>query len=772
MNVIFLNIDRKKSMRKLLIVESPAKAKTINKYLGNDWVVLASFGHVRDLPRKSGSIDVDNNFQPTYQIIAKNKKHVDAIIAQAKQCEEIYLATDQDREGESISWHIKEILIAKKLVAKKVLKRVTFNEITKNAILNAINNSRELDLNLVEAQVARLTLDYLIGFNISPLLWRKIKPKLSAGRVQSPALRLICEREQEIKAFIPEDYFNINARLDKDKMKLIAKIIAFDGKKIEQKSIKNKQEVESICNILSQEEFAKVTNIIKKQKKKNPSPPFITSSLQIDASRKLGFYTDKTMKVAQNLYEGIDVGNEVVGLITYMRTDSVNLSQDAITEIRHYIQNKYDKKYLPSNPIIYKSKVKNAQEAHEAIRPTSIYRTPESLRQHLTSEQFKLYELIWLRTLASQLSPAILDTTSVDLELGKGLFRINGVSVNFDGFMCLYNEEKAEEDDDNEDNQKLPYMSINDKLLVEEVFFTQHQTQPKPRYTEALLVKSLEELGIGRPSTYASIISTLKKREYVMMDKKKFIPTDIGMIVSQFLTTHLPKYVDLQFTANLEDTLDEISNGKLDKLPIIKSFWIDLKTTIDEKQNISRTDLIAEKLDESCPQCGNGLIIRLGKYGRFIGCSGYPECKYMRKVESEANEGNNQPEAIEDRVCPKDEGELLIRNGKYGKFIACKNYPKCKYIENINDKTNSDYESVKCPNCSNGNIVARKNRYGNWFYACDSYPTCKTIYNHKPINKVCPKCQFGFLIHKITKRYGIQNICPSCDFSENLQLSE
>lgn len=755
-------------MKKLLIVESPAKAKTINKYLGADWVVLASFGHVRDLPKKNGSIDVDNNFQPFYQIIAKNKKHVDSIITEAKKCDEIYLATDQDREGESISWHIQQILFDKKL-NNKIIKRVTFNEITKNTILNAINNHRELDLNLIEAQVARLTLDYLIGFNISPLLWRKIKSKLSAGRVQSPALRLICEREDEIKKFIPEDYYNVIANLNKNNIKLVAKLVSFNGEKIEQKTIKSIDVAENICKNISNLSKAKVTNIIKKQKKKNPLPPFITSSLQIDASRKLGFYTDKTMKIAQNLYEGVDIGSEVVGLITYMRTDSVNLASVALDEIRNYIKDNFASSYLPDKILVYKAKIKNAQEAHEAIRPTSIYRTPASIKQYLTVEQFKLYELIWLRTLASQLNGAILDTISVDLTIGDAIFRLNGISISFDGFMKLYAEEKNE-DDELEDTQKLPELLMGEELDVIKIFFTEHQTMPKPRYTEALLVKELEELGIGRPSTYASIISTLKKREYVMMDKKKFIPTDIGSVVSQFLKTHLPKYVDLKFTANLEDTLDEISNGNIEKLPILKSFWHDLKTTIEEKQNISRTELIAEKLEENCPECGKGLIVRLGKYGKFVGCSGYPECKYMRKIDMDDNgdHENIKPEVIEGRTCPKDSGELLIRNGKYGKFIACSNYPKCKYIENLVKNEEFSIDNVKCPNCKDGNIVAKKNRYGNWFYACDNYPNCKTIYNHKPIVQDCPQCQFPLMIHKVTKRYGIQNVCPSCDFCENL----
>ncbi len=764
-------------VKKLLIVESPAKAKTINKYLGDEYKVIASFGHVRELPRKSGSIDVDHDFTPKYQIIARNKKHVDEIISSSKECDEIYLATDPDREGEAIAWHIQEILEDVKNIAHKKIQRVAFNEITKTAILDAVNTPRGLDLNLVYAQQARVTLDYLIGFNISPLLWRKIRTGLSAGRVQSPALRLICEREEEIKAFIPEDYFTVLLHTHKEVKKLVAKLIEYDKKKIETKTINQKKNAEEICNNLSKIKTATVVNIAKKQKKKNTLPPFITSSLQIESARRLGFATDKTMKVAQTLYEGVDIGNESVGLISYMRTDSVNLSVQALDEIRDYITTNYPKEYLPAQPVKFVSKVKNAQEAHEAIRPTSIQRTPESIKKYLSPDQYKLYELIWLRALASQFMPAILDTTAIDIKVGNGIFRVNGILVNFDGFMRVYQEEKDEvEGNENtnvegDENIRLPELKVDEELPVDKINFTEHQTEPKPRYSEASLVKSLEELGIGRPSTYASIISTLKKREYVIMDKKRFIPTDIGSIVSTFLTNHLTNYVDYKFTANLEDTLDDISNGTKNKLPILEKFWLELKTIIEEKKGIGRTELIAEKLEENCPQCGKQLLMRLGKYGKFIGCSGYPECNYMRKVDKTGADGEvveqEEPEVIEGRVCPKDGGVLLIRKGRYGKFISCKNYPKCKFIENL-DKPADDGPQVLCPECKKGHIVQKKNRYGNWFYACNNYPDCKTLFNHKPLDEKCPSCGYAVLMHKITKRYGEQKVCPKCEFCENL----
>jgi DNA topoisomerase-1 len=808
--------------QQLLIVESPAKAKTINKYLGDTFKVIASFGHIRSLPTKSGSIDTAHNFAPNYQIIAKNKKHVDEILASGKDATQIYLATDPDREGEAIAWHIAEILKQNKKTAKIPITRVTFHEITKLAILDAINHPRDLDMNMVEAQEARMTLDYLMGFNISPLLWRKIRPGLSAGRVQSPALRLICEREIEIKNFIPEDYFCVKLLTKKNTTPITARLVEYtsvkDGalhiQKIETKTINQKIMAQEICDILSKNDKNKIAivhNITKKEKKKNALPPFITSSLQIEASRRLGSNADKTMRVAQSLYEGIDIGHETIGLISYMRTDSVNLSEQALSDIREYIQQNYAPEFLPQAANKFVSKVKNAQEAHEAIRPTNIKLTPESLKKHLTPDQYKLYELIWLRALASQFAPAILDTTAIDFKVAtdnneysgysgySGIFRANGIVIKFPGFLKVYNEEKGEQGErygqnssisattanqnsnnnstnDNDDANNatiLPPLTLNEELPVNQIDFTEHQTEPKPRYSEASLLKTLEDLGIGRPSTYAGIFSTLKKREYVIMDKKRFIPTDIGSIVSQFLANHLTQYVDYQFTAHLEDTLDNISNGQTKKLPVLQKFWQELTQIIKEKQEIPRDDLTGEKLDENCPECGKQLLIRLGKYGKFIACSGYPECKYMRKLSTGGADGDEvvkiEPEIIEGRTCPKDDGVLVIRTGRYGKFISCKNYPKCKFIENL-DQPADDGSQITCPECKTGHIVTKKNRYGNWFYACNRYPECKTLFNHKPLDEKCPnsECDSPILLHKITKRYGEQKVCPKCDFCENI----
>lgn len=748
--------------RNLLIVESNAKAKTISKYLDGEFKVLASFGHVRDLPKKNGSIDVKNAFAPKYQLVAKNKKHVDDIIAAAKESDKIYLASDQDREGEAIAWHIEEILRESNVTKGRQIVRITFNEITKPAIIEAVKNPRQIDFNLVDAQQARLTLDYLIGFNVSPLLWRKIKPGLSAGRVQSPALRLICEREDEIKKFVPEDYFGIHLNTHKGKIKVRAKLVEFAKEKLDVKSIKTEDRANEIVTAFANEKEAQIIKITKKQKKKNPPAPFITSSLQIEASRQLGFTTDRTMRVAQTLYEGIALNRETVGLITYMRTDSVQLSSLAVDEIREYIGQNFDSKYLPAKANTFVNKSKNAQEAHEAIRPTSILRTPDSVKAFLNPDQFKLYELIWRRTLACQFSSALLDTTAVDIKLKDGIFRANGVTVNFDGFMRVYQE--IIEDVVNEDEEaKLPILDEGEILPVDAIEITAHQTEPKPRFTEASLLKALEELGIGRPGTYVSIFATLKKREYVMMDKKRFIPTDIGEVVNKFLTDHLTKYVDFQFTAKLEDTLDNIAVGSQAKLPILNQFWEELESIVAEKQNISKMELTSEQLDENCPKCGKHLISRFGKYGRFIGCSGYPDCDYMRKVDKDGNsEEIAPPEEVPGRVCPKDGGKLLIRNGRFGKFISCANYPKCKHIENINAPEVEN--AITCPECNKGKVVPKKGRFGV-FYSCNNYPECKTIFKYEPIAESCPACHYKAMMVHTTKTKGTQHICPKCKHS-------
>ena len=734
--------------KKLFIVESPAKAKTISKYLGADFIVIASYGHVCGFLRKSGVIDVENNFKATYVVSDKQQKYVNNIINAAKKCDTVYLATDPDREGEAISSHIKDFILAEQ--PHILIKRVVFSAITKTSVLQSLNNYRDVDDRVVDAQYTRSVLDYLIGFNISPLLWRKIKRGLSAGRVQSPALRLICEREEEIKAFIPEDYYTIDLHGKHNDTTIIASLFQFKECKVDNSDNKltDLKVASDIVTELKKAQQAIVSDITAKKKKQKPYPPYITASLLIDAARKLYFSTDKTMKIAQTLYEGVALGNNQVGLITYMRTDSVNLTTESIQAIRDFITHNYATNYLPKTPHKYVKKSKYAQEAHEAIHPTDIFLTPDSIKQYLNNEQYKLYDLIWKRALASQLSFAQILTTRIECCVENDyLFKLSGSQVLFDGFRLLYN-------DDNEDEIIVPDLKKGDVIDIEDIKLHSHTTQPKPRYNEGSLIKQLEQLGIGRPSTYPVIVSTLKKREYVQVEKRVFTPTDIGLIVSKFLFEHFNKYVDYKFTAALENKFDDIANGNLDKLDTMQHFWQELSTMIEHTNNtVKRSELLVEELDDNCPLCNNKLVSRFGKYGKFIGCSNYPECKYIAS-------NNAEPKVVPDRVCPNDNGELVIHQGKYGSFIACKNYPKCKYIENQDELIGVDCPSKSC----NGKLVMKKSRrYGKIFYSCNQYPNCKVIFNKKPLNEFCQKCNNIMLLSE-TKRYGTRKICSKCDF--------
>ena len=657
-------------MSKLLIVESPSKAKTLKKYLGSKFEVLASYGHVRDLIPKTGAVETDNNFKMNYAIIERNSRHVDEIARAVKKSNEVYLATDPDREGEAISWHILEILNEKKLTKDKLIKRVIFQEITKSAIELAIEHPRDISMPLVNAQQARRALDYLVGFNLSPLLWKKIKRGLSAGRVQSPALRLIIEREIEIEKFISQEYWTIHLDSLKAKHKFQAKLIQLDNKKVEQFTITSKENHESIVGKLLLESAGKtkVARIEKKQRMRNPAPPFTTSTLQQESVRKLGFTTSRAMRIAQQLYEGIDVGSGTVGLITYMRTDSLTLSNEAMNQIRGYIQINFDADYLPKAPIFYKTKSKNAQEAHEAIRPTDISRTPQSLIGKLSPEQFKLYEMIWKRSLASQMTPAKFDAVSVDLSIASeaNLFRATGQTLIFPGFIAIYTESLDDASNEDEDSPKLPPLETGEILTVDKIYGDQHFTEPPPRYSEASLVKSLEEYGIGRPSTYASIISTLQDREYVILDKKRFMPTDVGRVVNKFLTEHFTRYVDYDFTAGLESSLDEIAENNKEWEPLLKTFWDDFNKTILEKSNIDRAEITQEAIDEDCPKCNKPLFSRLGRRGKFIGCSGYPDCDYTRNVNGDSSNPNEPVLVCKDPETGKD---VLLLSGPYGPYL-------------------------------------------------------------------------------------------------------
>ncbi len=755
----------------LLIVESPSKAKTLKKYLGDGFEVVASYGHVRDLVPKTGAVDPENAFAMKYQLVERNAKHVDVLTKAVKGADEILLATDPDREGEAIAWHIVELLKEKKLLKKKPLKRVVFYEITQKAVKAAIEQPREIAMPLVNAQQARRALDYLVGFNLSPLLWRKIRRGLSAGRVQSPALRLIVERELEIEAFTSQEYWSLHLDSRKGKQKFSAKLFQFEGKKLDQFDINNAgSSDEVLAKLKAAGDKAIVEAVEKRKKTRQPAAPFTTSTLQQEAVRKLGFTADRAMRVAQQLYEGIDIGGGAVGLITYMRTDSVNLAGEALEEIRGYIQNNFEPEYLPKAIVTYKNKSKNAQEAHEAVRPTSILRTPQEMKKSLTPDQAKLYEMIWKRALACQMSPAKFDTVSLDISLGgsENLFRASGQVMVFPGFIAVYLEDVDEEPSaDEEGEAKLPPLEVGEAIPVDKLFGDQHFTQPPPRYSEASLVKTLEEHGIGRPSTYASIMSTLVKREYVELDKKRFTPTDVGRIVNKFLTEHFTRYVDYDFTAKLEDQLDFIAEGKLEWLPVLKEFWDGFSAQLEEKKNIERKDITTEAMDEACPKCGKPLNLRLGKRGRFVGCSGYPECDYTRNAnETEAERAAAPgPEILEGRVCPKCESALVLKSGPYGKFIGCSNYPKCRFIEPLEKPKDS---GVECPECKKGSLIERKSRYGKMFYSCNTYPDCKYAVWNPPVNEPCPKCKWRLLTIKITKRRGTEKVCAQkeCGYVE------
>ena len=649
----------------LLIVESPAKAKTLKKYLGKDFEVLASYGHVRDLVPKSGAVDPDNGFAMQYETIARNSKHVDAIAKAAAEADNILLAPDPDREGEAIAWHISELLKAKRALKGKNMKRVVFYEITQSAVQEAVAHPREISLPLVNAQQARRALDYLVGFSLSPLLWRKIRPGLSAGRVQSPALRLIVERELEIEKFKSQEYWSVHLDSQKNTLPFTAKLFQYQGKKLDQLSIGSQAEYDAIYAKLTDAKLPpKVVRVEKRGKQRYAAAPFTTSTLQQEAVRKLGMSADRTMRTAQSLYEGVDIGGQTIGLITYMRTDSVNLANEAVAEIRGYITDNFASDYLPSKQPVYKSKAKNAQEAHEAIRPTGIHRTPDSIRDHLTADQARLYEMVWKRTLACQMAPARYDTVSADIRLGGDdtLFRASGQTLVFPGFIGVYMEDV--DDAEEEEGGKLPPLAEGDVLPQDKLYGEQHFTQPPPRFSEASLVKSLEEYGIGRPSTYATIISTLQAREYAILDKKRFMPTDVGRVVTKFLTEHFTRYVDYDFTANLEDELDEISEGKRDWIPVLKEFWKGFNTLIGDKKDVDRPG--TEILDEACPKCGKPLSKRLGKRGSFIGCTAYPECDYTRNLGGEEDAGEARKELGEH---PESKQGVLLLRGPYGYYV-------------------------------------------------------------------------------------------------------
>jgi DNA topoisomerase-1 len=756
--------------KKLVVVESPAKAKTIKKYLGKDFDVVASYGHVRDLLPKEGAVDTAHGFKMHYEPIEKNAKHVAAIVSAMKKSDALYLATDPDREGEAISWHIYMLLKEKKTLKDKAVHRVVFHEITKSAVQAAIDHPRDISMELVNAQQARRALDYLVGFNLSPLLWRKVRRGLSAGRVQSPALRMIVEREEEIEKFVSQEYWDIVAETEVKDQAFEAKLTVYQGTKLEQFSITNDATAEEFKNHLLKAANGKlkVIKVEKKQRKRNPTAPFITSTLQQEAARKLGFTAQRTMRTAQQLYEGINTGAGAVGLISYMRTDSVNMANEAIQEIRHFIASKYGKNQVPDEPRVYKTKSKNAQEAHEAIRPTSVLRTPESIKEHLSSEQWRLYDLIWKRTVACQMIPATFDTVAVDLTGGEGnIYHATGSVITDPGFMLVYQESEDDKKGAQEEDRLLPTLAEGQEVDLKALRCNQHFTEPPPRYSEASLVKALEEYGIGRPSTYAAIIYTLQHREYVTLENKRFKPTDIGRIVNKFLTLHFTQYVDYGFTAALEDELDLIANGEKEWVPLLTDFWRPFKSLVEEVlETVKRSDVTQEAINETCPTCDKPLSIRLGRHSRFIGCTGYPDCSYTRSLDEDKSSVITA-DIVDGRSCPECGNALQLRVGKYGKFIGCSSYPNCKHIESLQKPQDT---GIDCPECHQGKILKRKSRMGKIFYSCGRYPDCAYAIWNQPVAEACPKCAWPLLTIKVTKKRGTELVCPKkpCDYSKQI----
>jgi DNA topoisomerase-1 len=674
----------------VVIVESPAKAKTINKYLGSDYKVVASYGHVRDLPAKDGSVRPDSDFEMLWEVDGRSEKHMKNIAAAVRGADRLYLATDPDREGEAISWHLREALLARRAIKKGIdVKRVVFNEVTRSAVTAAFENPREIDTELVDAYLARRALDYLVGFTLSPVLWRKLPGSRSAGRVQSVALRLVCEREGEIEAFKPREYWSVEVEFTTPSGdKFTAQLSDLDGKRLDRFALDSEAKAKAaVAAILGGGEFS-VANVERRQTRRNPFPPFTTSTLQQEASRKLGFGASRTMRIAQRLYEGIDLDGETVGLITYMRTDGVAIAGEAVAATRRLIGSEFGDRYVPGSPRVYRSPAKNAQEAHEAVRPTDLFRKPADVAAHLDADQRRLYELIWKRTVASQMESAVLDQVAVDIadRSAKTRLRATGSTVVFDGFLKLYQEDRDDAADDDAEGRRLPAMQQTDRLGRGEVTPSQHFTQPPPRYTEASLVKKLEELGIGRPSTYASILQVLQDRDYVTLDKRRFVPQDRGRLVTAFLTSFFERYVEYGFTADLENQLDEVSDGKIDWKDVLRNFWRDFSGAIDGTKELTVKQVLTA-LDNGlgshffredgtgrdprvCPGCGEGrLSLKLGKFGAFIGCSNYPTCRYTRAFGVDTGEAQA---AGGDKALGEDQATgqpITLKKGPYGLYL-------------------------------------------------------------------------------------------------------
>jgi DNA topoisomerase-1 len=715
--------------KKLIIVESPTKAKTITKFLGNEYIVKSSFGHLRDLPKSKLGVDTENNFEPEYVINPRSKKQATELKKYAKECDEIILASDEDREGEAIAWHLAQILNLEGFgngKKEKSYKRIVFHEITKNAIEEALKTPREIDMNLVDAQQARRILDRLVGYKLSPLLWKKIRYGLSAGRVQSVAVRLIVEREEEINKFNPEEYWSIEALLKKtdDDTEIKSKLIKVEGKSVPKLGIKTKEEADKIKGDLENASY-EIEKITKKETKKNPLPPFTTSTLQQASSNKFGYSAKQTMMIAQQLYEGINLGSKgSSGLITYMRTDSLSLSKSSLESAENYIKNKFGNEYAERR--FFKTKSKGAQEAHEAIRPTNPELDPEIIKKFLDNKQFKIYELIWQRMIASQMASAIVDSTIIDiLADDKYTVRANGSTIKFEGFLKVY-PIKSEE-------IILPKLTEKEKLDLIKIISEQHFTQPPARFNEASLIKVLEELGIGRPSTYAPTISTIQDRGYIKKIEKRLHPQEIGILVNKLLVEHFPKIVDVKFTAKMEEDLDKVAENKKDWVIILKDFYKPFKINLMQKEKeIDKKELTEEATDKVCEKCGKPMIIKMGRFGKFMACSNYPDCKNTKQLD---DKGEIEEPETTNEVCEKCGKPMAFKIGRYGKFLGCSGYPDCKNIKPIVKST-----GVKCSECGKGEIVEKKSKAGRVFFACNKYPECKFALWNKPTGEKCPKC--------------------------------
>ena len=744
--------------KSLLIVESPTKVNTLKKIVGKDFIIKASVGHLKDLPKKKLGVDIDNNFEPEYITIRGKGKILQELKTAAKKAEKIYLAPDPDREGEAIAYHIGNEVAR---FTKGKIYRVLFNEITKKAVKEALDNPTELNPDRVNAQQARRILDRLVGYKISPILWKKVHRGLSAGRVQSVALRIVCEREREIQEFESKEYWSINLDLEGScKPKFQAKLFKIENEKAE---IGNKEEADKILKDLEGIPLV-LDSITKKERKRNPSAPFITSSLQQEASRKLNFSPKKTMMLAQKLYEGIKLDKKgTVGLITYMRTDSVRLSDQALDEVRGYIPERYGKEYLPTKPNTYKSK-KSAQEAHEAIRPTDVNLDPNSIKEHLEKDLFRLYQLIWARFVSCQMVPAVLDTTQFDITSGNYLFRSNGSILKFPGFMKVYvegqDDVKSEKPDTKDSDKILPPLNKGEELKLLEILPEQHFTQPPARYTEAMLVRELEEKGVGRPSTYASIISVIKDRDYIQNEERRLKPVELGFMINDLLVENFPDLMTTEFTAKMEGQLDEVEEGNIEWKKVLQSFYTPFKKDLEEaEKKMKDFKAEVEETDEVCEKCNEPMIIKWGRFGKFMACSGYPDCKNTKDIKKQGSEEEGTPDEV-DGNCDLCQSALIIKRGRFGKFIACSTYPECKFTKPIG-------LGITCPedNCK-GEIAPRRTKKGRTFYGCTKYPDCKFTSWDKPKDEPCPECKHPFMVEKWKKNEDPTILCPECGFKK------